>query len=50
MSTDGYKHVTTLCHASSNVCPQIFVNDSAPEERQVKIEDDFGGVVFLSQE
>ena len=50
MDTSEYSHVATLCHASSNVCPKVYVNTTAPEERQVMIEYDFGGQVFLSQE
>gem|GEM_PF-4017741 len=33
----NYRHVATLCHASSNVCPEVFISNEAPEERQVMI-------------
>jgi len=46
----NYRHVATLCHASSNVCPEVFISNEAPEERQVMITDDFGGIVHISRE
>lgn len=45
-----YEHKATLCHASSNVCPKVFISEDAPLERQVKITDDFDGEVFISLE
>jgi hypothetical protein len=47
---DGYMHVATLfCHASSNCCPEVFLNDDADEMKQVMITDDFGGKIFVSK-
>ncbi len=45
-----YKHVATLCHASSNTCPEVYINESADEAKQVKITDDFGGEIYMSRE
>jgi|APFre7841882793_1041355.scaffolds.fasta_scaffold409755_1 hypothetical protein len=45
---EGYKHVATLCHASSNVCPEVFINEDADELQQVMITDDFGGKIMIS--
>ncbi len=45
------KHITTLCpFCGPGCCPQIFVDDSLPEEKQVEITDDFGGKISMSKE
>jgi|GEM_PF-6929025 len=46
----NYRHIATLCHASSNVCPEVYVSDDADELKRVMITDDFNGKIFISHE
>ncbi|WP_432089220.1 hypothetical protein [Streptomyces sp. bgisy095] len=40
--------LATFCGKCSCGCPQLFVDESAPEERRVVITDDFGQKVEMS--
>jgi hypothetical protein len=45
------KHIATLCPACEpTCCPEVFVDDAMPAEKQVEITDDFGGKVFMSKD
>jgi hypothetical protein len=46
--TGGLEPVATFCGKCSCGCPQLFVDESAPEERRVVITDDFGQRVEMS--
>ncbi len=44
------KHVTTLCGPGCcPACPEIFVDESREDARQVRITDDFGHEIFMSK-
>lgn len=43
----GWQHLLTLCDAD-DCCPQVFYHESAPVDYSVRIEDDYGNVVFFS--
>lgn len=42
--------ITSFCHASSNCCPVLAIDTSAPADKCVTITDDFGGRVQMSRE
>ena len=44
------RHVATFCNSCSCGCPELFVNESAPEERRIVITDDFGQRIEMSVE
>ncbi|HEX5367301.1 MAG TPA: hypothetical protein VFW63_11655 [Acidimicrobiales bacterium] len=46
--TRNLRHVTTLCGQCSCGCPEVSIDDSAPEDRRVVITDDFGQQVEMS--
>lgn len=48
--TKTTQHIATFCHVSSNTCPKAFINNNAPEEKAIRVEDDFGNKIFMSKE
>jgi hypothetical protein len=42
------RHLATFCGQCSCGCPEVFVDDTAPDERRVIITDDFGQRVEMS--
>jgi hypothetical protein len=42
------RSITRFCGSCSCGCPELFVDQAAPEERQVMITDDFGQRVEMS--
>lgn len=43
------KTITKLCN-DGDCCPIVSVNGERPEEKWVKIADDFGNKIFMSRE
>ena len=43
--------ITTLCPTCGpDCCPEIFVDNSLPVDKQVEITDDFGGKISMSKD
>jgi hypothetical protein len=42
------RHLATFCGQCSCGCPEVFVDDAAPAERQVIVTDDLGHRVEMS--
>ncbi|MCC9306133.1 hypothetical protein LN042_03255 [Kitasatospora sp. RB6PN24] len=50
MSNTSTQPVATFCGNCNCGCPQLFLDPAAPEERRVRITDDFGQQVQMSEE
>ncbi len=48
MSDRELVHVLTLCGSCSCGCPELYLDESAPETQRVVITDDFGSAIRLS--
>ncbi|MFJ7217761.1 hypothetical protein [Amycolatopsis sp. NPDC098790] len=46
----GMRHVATFCGQCDCGCPELFLADGAPAEREVVITDDFGQRIEMSRE
>ena len=46
----GMRHVATFCGQCNCGCPELFLADGAPPEREVVITDDFGQRIEMSRE
>jgi len=45
------QHITTFCTTlTCEFCPKIYIDESKPAAKQIEINDDFGGKVFMSKE
>jgi hypothetical protein len=45
------QHVTTLCAMPAcEFCPKIYIDNEKPAAKQIEVNDDFGGKVFMSKE
>jgi len=42
------RHVATFCGQCSCGCPEVFVDDGAPDEHRVVVTDDFGQRVEMN--
>ena len=42
------RHLATFCGQCNCGCPEVFVDESAPDDRRVIITDDFGQRVEMS--
>jgi hypothetical protein len=42
------RHVATFCGQCNCGCPELYLDDSAPEEARVVITDDFGQRIQMS--
>ncbi|MGW3991925.1 hypothetical protein ACWEF6_00400 [Amycolatopsis sp. NPDC004772] len=45
----GLRHVATFCGQCNCGCPELFLADGAPAEREVVITDDFGQRIEMSR-
>lgn len=43
------KKLATLCAPCCNKCPEVFLDEGAPEDKQIRITDDFGQEIHMSQ-
>ncbi|MFJ6213231.1 hypothetical protein ACIQGZ_07865 [Streptomyces sp. NPDC092296] len=50
MRDTGAEPIATFCGNCNCGCPQLFVDPGGPEERRVRITDDFGQQVQMSEE
>ncbi len=46
----GMRHVATFCGQCNCGCPELFLAEGAPAEREVVITDDFGQRIEMSRE
>lgn len=42
------RHIATFCGQCNCGCPELYVDDAAPEEKRVVITDDFGQRIQMS--
>lgn len=42
------RHIATFCGKCDCGCPELYVDDSAPEDRRIVITDDFGQRIQMS--
>ncbi|MCU7827065.1 hypothetical protein [Kitasatospora sp. DSM 101779] len=50
MSATGPEPVATFCGNCNCGCPQLFLDPDAPEDRRVRITDDFGQRIQMSED
>ncbi|MDH6115327.1 hypothetical protein P3T36_007163 [Kitasatospora sp. MAP12-15] len=50
MNSTGSEPIATFCGNCNCGCPQLFLDPAAPEDRRVRITDDFGQQVQMSEE
>lgn len=48
MDTTGLRHVATFCGQCNCGCPELYLDEGAPEDRRVVITDDFGRHIRMS--
>jgi hypothetical protein len=48
--TDNLRPLASFCGRCDCGCPQLFVDDTAPADRQVVLTDDFGQHIQMSLE
>ncbi|MGW5744697.1 hypothetical protein [Amycolatopsis sp. NPDC003861] len=46
----GMRHIATFCGQCDCGCPELYLVDDAPAEREVVITDDFGQRIEMSRE
>ncbi|WP_084467627.1 hypothetical protein [Actinokineospora inagensis] len=48
MNSEHMQHIATFCGQCNCGCPELWIDQQAPEERRVVITDDFGQRIQMS--